>query len=74
LLQAGHLGSAGLDVYEQEPAVPDALKAIPHIVLAPHIGGGTFDAHEAAQMLVVANINAFVAGQPVKTPVPESRK
>jgi hydroxypyruvate reductase len=71
LLRDGHLGSAGLDVYEHEPAVPAALKAIPHIVLAPHIGGGTFDAHEAMQRLVVANIDAFLAGEPVKTPVPE---
>jgi hydroxypyruvate reductase len=71
LLQSGQLGGAGLDVYEHEPAVPDALKAIPHVVLAPHIGGGTFDAHEAMQRLVVANNNAFLVGEPVKTPVPE---
>ncbi len=71
LLQSGQLGGAGLDVYEYEPAVPDALKAIPHVVLTPHIGGGTFDAHDAMQRLVVANINAFLAGEPVKTPVPE---
>ena len=71
LLQSGQIGGAGLDVYEYEPAVPDALKAIPHVVLTPHIGGGTFDAHDAMQRLVVANINAFLAGEPVKTPVPE---
>jgi len=71
LLQSGQLGGAGLDVYEHEPEVPDALKAIPHIVLAPHIGGGTFDAHEAMQRFVVANIHAFFAGEPVKTPIPE---
>jgi hydroxypyruvate reductase len=73
LLQSGELGSAGLDVYEYEPAVPDALKAIPHVVLAPHIGGGTFDAHEAMQELVCTNIKAYLAGELIKTPVPESQ-
>jgi len=72
LLESGELGSAGLDVYEHEPAMPDALKAIPHVVLAPHIGGGTIDAHEAMQELVAANIRAFLASKSVKTPVPES--
>ncbi len=72
LLQSGELGSAGLDVYEHEPAVPDALKAIPHVVLAPHIGGGTFDAHETMQELVCTNFVAYLAGESIKTPVPES--
>jgi len=71
LLQSGELGSVGLDVYEHEPSVPDTLKAIPQVVLTPHIGGGTLDAHEAMQGLVAANIEAFLAGEPVKTPVPE---
>jgi glyoxylate reductase len=71
LLRLGDLGGAGLDVFEREPTVPDALKAIPHVVLAPHIGGGTTDAHEAMQDLVVANVTAFLAGEPVRTPVPE---
>jgi hydroxypyruvate reductase len=73
LLESGELGGAGLDVYEREPAVPDSLKALTNVVLTPHIGGGTLDAHEAMQKLVVANVMAFMAGQPVKTPVPEFR-
>jgi hydroxypyruvate reductase len=73
LLQSGELGSAGLDVYEHEPSVPDSLRAIPHVVLAPHLGGGTFDAQEGMQALVAANIAAFLAGSPVKTPVPEMK-
>ena len=71
LLQSGELGSVGLDVYEHEPLVPDSLKAIPHVVLAPHIGGDTFQAHETRQNLVAANITAFLAGKPVLTPIPE---
>ncbi|WP_211103968.1 2-hydroxyacid dehydrogenase [Skermanella pratensis] len=71
LLRSGDLGGAGLDVFEHEPTVPDALRAIPHAVLTPHIGGGTHEAHEAMQSLVAANITAFLAGNPVRTPVPE---
>ncbi|QQP91241.1 2-hydroxyacid dehydrogenase [Skermanella sp. TT6] len=71
LLRSGELGGAGLDVFEHEPAVPDALRAIPHAVLTPHIGGGTHEAHEAMQGLVAANVAAFLAGAPVVTPVPE---
>ncbi|HTJ89625.1 MAG TPA: NAD(P)-dependent oxidoreductase [Acidocella sp.] len=71
LLQFGELGSVGLDVYEHEPLVPESLKAIPRVVLAPHIGGDTFEAHEARQSLVAANIEAFLAGKPVLTPIPE---
>ena len=71
LLQSGELGSVGLDVYEHEPSVPDSLKALPRIVLTPHIGGNTFEAHEARQSLVAANLEAFFAGKPVITPIPE---
>jgi hydroxypyruvate reductase len=74
LLQSGELGSAGLDVYEHEPAVPEALRAIPHVVLAPHIGGHTSEAHEAMQNLVAANIEAFFTGKPAVTPIPEMNR
>ncbi|HEX6566950.1 MAG TPA: 2-hydroxyacid dehydrogenase [Chthoniobacterales bacterium] len=73
LLESGQLGGAGLDVYELEPAVPDSLKALPNVVLTPHIGGGTIDAHEAMQKLVLTNIMAYLAGRPLKTPIPELR-
>jgi hydroxypyruvate reductase len=73
LLESGQLGGAGLDVYEREPVVPDTLKGLTNVVLTPHIGGGTLDAHEAMQQLIVANIMAYMAGQPVNTPVPEFR-
>jgi hydroxypyruvate reductase len=73
LLESGQLGGAGLDVYEREPAVPDSLRALTNVVLTPHIGGGTVEAHEAMQELVVANLMAYLAGQPVNTPVPEFR-
>lgn len=73
LLETGELGGAGLDVFEHEPAVPEALKQSQRTVLAPHIGGGTRDAQEAMQLLVARNIAAFLAGRPVLTPVPEMK-
>jgi glyoxylate reductase len=71
LLTSGDLGGAGLDVFENEPAVPEALRQCPNVVLTPHIAGGTHEAHEMMQEMVAANVRAFLAGQPLPTVVPE---
>lgn len=68
-LADGTIAGAGLDVYENEPHVPDALLALPNVVLLPHIGGGTHDAQAAMREMVCANLDAFFAGRPVPTPV-----
>ena len=67
------LGAAGLDVFENEPRVPDALKAMENVVLAPHIGSATEETRRAMGDLVVDNIIAVLDGGKPKTPVPESR-
>jgi len=59
------IAGAGLDVYEKEPHAPDALTAFPNVVLTPHIGGHTLDSHVAMQDCVMANLEAFFAGQPL---------
>ena len=64
------IAGAGLDVFEHEPAVPEALRTIPNIALTPHIGGDTDEAHAAMSSMVLANLEAFFAGRPVPTPVP----
>jgi lactate dehydrogenase-like 2-hydroxyacid dehydrogenase len=59
------IAGAGLDVYEQEPHRPDALTALPNVVLTPHIGGHTLESHVAMQDCVLANLTAFFAGRPL---------
>jgi lactate dehydrogenase-like 2-hydroxyacid dehydrogenase len=71
-LSNGTIAGAGLDVYEREPIVPDALRALPNVALTPHIGGDTREAAEAMGRMVLANVDAFFAGQPIPTPVPGS--
>lgn len=53
-LKDGRLGAAGLDVYEHEPGVPDALRALPNVVMTPHDGGDTFDSFDAIRGRAVA--------------------
>ena len=66
------IAAAGLDVYEKEPHAPDALTALPNVVLSPHIGGHTLESHTAMQDCVIANVTAFFAGNPLPYPVKEA--
>ena len=59
------IAGAGLDVYEKEPHAPDALTALPNVVLTPHIGGHTLESHTAMQNCVIANLEAFFGGKPL---------
>jgi lactate dehydrogenase-like 2-hydroxyacid dehydrogenase len=64
------IAGAGLDVYEKEPHAPDALTALPNVVLSPHIGGHTLESHVAMQDCVMANLDAYFAGKPLPYAVP----
>jgi lactate dehydrogenase-like 2-hydroxyacid dehydrogenase len=68
-LQDGHLGAAGLDVFTEEPRVPAALRALPNVVLTPHVGSLTVETRHAMGQLVVDNLAAHFAGLPLLTPV-----
>lgn len=70
-LEQGVIAGAGLDVFEDEPNVPERLRALPHVVLAPHIGSATTATRQAMADLAFANLDAHFAGRPVLTPVPE---
>src|SRR5580698_3022249 len=59
------IAGAGLDVYAREPHAPDALTALPNVVLSPHIGGHTLESHTGMQDCVIANLEAFFAGKPL---------
>jgi glyoxylate reductase len=61
--------SAGLDVFVHEPQVPDALRALPNVVLTPHIGSATVETRAAMTRVLVDNVLAFTRGEPLLTPV-----
>jgi hydroxypyruvate reductase 2 len=69
-LVEGRLGGAGLDVYQDEPRVPEALFALENVILQPHQGSATRETRRAMADLVVANLDRFFAGQPLLTPLP----
>ena len=63
-LKSGRLGGAGLDVYDGEPAVPEALKALENVVLLPHLGSASLETRVAMGMRVIDNLEAYFAGRP----------
>jgi lactate dehydrogenase-like 2-hydroxyacid dehydrogenase len=71
-LKSGTILSAGLDVFANEPAVPDELKAMQNVVLLPHIGSASVVTRNAMDQLVVDNLKAWFAGKPPLTPVAET--
>jgi lactate dehydrogenase-like 2-hydroxyacid dehydrogenase len=71
-LKSGTILAAGLDVFAQEPKVPDELKAMQNVVLLPHIGSASVVTRNAMDQLVVDNLKAWFAGKPPLTPVAET--
>ena len=69
LLENGKLGAAGLDVFENEPNVPETLLSMDKVVLQPHNGSATDQTRIAMGQLVLDNLEAFFAGKPVPNPV-----
>ena len=68
-LQSGGLGGAALDVFEDEPRVPDSLRAMANVVLTPHIASATHETRPAMGDLMLDNIDAYFAGKPMPTTV-----
>ncbi len=68
-LSNGIIAGAGLDVYENEPQVPEGLFSMDNVVLLPHIGSATVETRAKMGQLVVDNIVAHFNGDPLKTPV-----
>jgi lactate dehydrogenase-like 2-hydroxyacid dehydrogenase len=68
-LTKGEIAGAALDVFEDEPDVPEALFGLDNVVLSPHQGSATHQTRYAMGALVVANLEAFFNGGPLLTPV-----
>ena len=68
-LQAGRIGGAGLDVYEKEPHVPEALRACENAVLLPHLGTATLEVREAMGRMALDNAIAIAEGRDPPNPV-----
>lgn len=68
-LQAGRIAGAGLDVYEFEPAVPDALRRMENVTLLPHLGTACLEVRQAMGLMAVDNLIAHAEGRPLPNPV-----
>jgi lactate dehydrogenase-like 2-hydroxyacid dehydrogenase len=68
-LKQGTLGNAGLDVFLNEPDPDPRLTVLPNVTLYPHHASGTVETRDAMAQLVVDNLAAFFAGDPLVTPV-----
>ncbi len=62
VLTKKQIAGAGLDVFEREPKVGKALRALPNVVLTPHLGSAVGEVRVAMANLVADNILAFLAG------------
>lgn len=67
-LDTGKLAGAGLDVFEHEPRVPDALLRHARVVTLPHLGSATVVTRRAMAALAVRNVRAVLAGEEAVTP------
>ena len=70
---AGGLGAAALDVFWSEPDPDSRLTALPNVTLSPHQGSGTVQTRDAMASLIVDNLEAHFAGQPLISPVDLTR-
>lgn len=66
-LREGRIAGAALDVFADEPHVPEAFFALPNVVLTPHMASATHETRQAMADLVLANLDAHFAGRELPT-------
>ena len=72
-LESGPLAAAGLDVYPEEPAIPEEVRAHPRCFVLPHLGSATRRARAEMWELAAENVRRVLTGRDPLTPVaPES--
>ena len=71
-LQDGVIAGAGLDVYADEPRVPEQLLGMEHVVLLPHLASATHETRQAMADLVVDNLDAYFSTGNVRVSVPQA--
>ncbi|MBA0657080.1 hypothetical protein Goklo_009390 [Gossypium klotzschianum] len=69
LLVRGELRGAGLDVFENEPDVPQELFSLKNVVLSPHCAAATPECFDALEELITANLHAFFSSKPLQSVV-----
>ena len=70
-LKSGKIRSAGLDVYENEPNVPQELLDLPNVVGVPHMGTHTVETIKKMEEFVVENVKSVINSGKVLTIIPE---
>jgi hydroxypyruvate reductase len=68
-LSKGQIAGAGLDVYEFEPKVPQALIDMENVTLLPHLGTAALEVRTAMGLMAVDNATAFANGEPLPNAV-----
>ena len=68
-LRERRIAGAGLDVFRDEPQVPAALRELDNVVMTPHVGSTTQEIREGRKRMVVENLRAHFAGQPLLSPL-----
>lgn len=70
-LKTGLIACAGLDVVEDEPAIPKGIIGLENLIVSPHVAGRTPESVVAKYDLFLKNVNLCLSGQPVATPIVE---
>jgi lactate dehydrogenase-like 2-hydroxyacid dehydrogenase len=68
-LEQRRIAGAALDVFDTEPQVPNAFKALANVILTPHVAGLSPEATQGTVELAGRNLVAFFSGNPVLTPI-----